>query len=338
MAGFSIVILVVGGAAWADDDDDDRGGEPKKRLWISEVFVDFDEEYLYIYGHHFDNGKGPTVTMGDYPELAVESYLPYEIIAQLPVDCELGDYVLTVSTGEGAKKNDSFDLTVGTRGPVGPAGPQGEKGDQGDPGLQGEPGLPGAPGKDGSDGLNGVNGVSCWDLNGDFVADPNEDFNGDGAWDALDCQGADAGPLSRNFVWTIGTTFSGFFPLSTTYTDWLDMPDLDTNPLTITTSGGPIRFGFQGHLACESVSCIFRLAIHVDGQPCGSQTYNTGFGFIREDNPTASVENVYHVEGICEVTPGVHEVAMKYVMEQNKGGPFVHRLGMGRYQFWVEEL
>jgi hypothetical protein len=43
---------------------------------------------------------------------------------------------------------------------------------------QQQPGAPGAP------------GVNCWDLNGDGVNDPAEDANGDGVWDALDCQGA----------------------------------------------------------------------------------------------------------------------------------------------------
>lgn len=35
----------------------------------------------------------------------------------------------------------------------------------------------------------GSNGINCWDLNGNGVNDPFEDVNGDGAWDALDCQG-----------------------------------------------------------------------------------------------------------------------------------------------------
>lgn len=36
----------------------------------------------------------------------------------------------------------------------------------------------------------GVPGVSCWDLNGDGVGQLEEDTNGDGAFNALDCQGA----------------------------------------------------------------------------------------------------------------------------------------------------
>jgi hypothetical protein len=32
-------------------------------------------------------------------------------------------------------------------------------------------------------------GLACWDLNGNFIGEPSEDVNGDGLWDALDCQG-----------------------------------------------------------------------------------------------------------------------------------------------------
>ncbi len=32
-------------------------------------------------------------------------------------------------------------------------------------------------------------GATCWDLDGDDVADPEEDVNNDGVWDANDCQG-----------------------------------------------------------------------------------------------------------------------------------------------------
>jgi hypothetical protein len=39
----------------------------------------------------------------------------------------------------------------------------------------------------------GAPGLACWDLNGNGQADPEEDVNGDGIWDARDCQGADGG-------------------------------------------------------------------------------------------------------------------------------------------------
>ncbi|MFC1935943.1 hypothetical protein ACFLX9_04240, partial [Chloroflexota bacterium] len=40
-----------------------------------------------------------------------------------------------------------------------------------------------------TEGPEGPAGVDCWDLDGDGVRDPEEDVNGDGAFDALDCQG-----------------------------------------------------------------------------------------------------------------------------------------------------
>lgn len=61
----------------------------------------------------------------------------------------------------------------------------------GEPGAQGEQGAPGVPGEQGPAGEPGADGLSCWDLNGDGVADPAEDINGDGDFNALDCQGAD---------------------------------------------------------------------------------------------------------------------------------------------------
>ena len=49
-----------------------------------------------------------------------------------------------------------------------------------DRGPKGDPGPPGDPGKDGE---------ACWDANGNGEADPDEDVNGDGLVDVMDCQG-----------------------------------------------------------------------------------------------------------------------------------------------------
>ena len=43
----------------------------------------------------------------------------------------------------------------------------------------------------GQDGVDGADGLNCWDLNGNGVADPEEDTNGDSVVSALDCQGED---------------------------------------------------------------------------------------------------------------------------------------------------
>jgi octaheme c-type cytochrome (tetrathionate reductase family) len=52
-------------------------------------------------------------------------------------------------------------------------------------------GCSGDDGKDGTAGTagpSGSDGVSCWDLNENGIADPEEDTNGDGVVDVLDCQ------------------------------------------------------------------------------------------------------------------------------------------------------
>jgi len=53
--------------------------------------------------------------------------------------------------------------------------------------IAGCEGDDGAPGADGVDGVNGVDGLACWDLNGNGQGDPEEDLNGDGVVDVLDC-------------------------------------------------------------------------------------------------------------------------------------------------------
>ena len=64
----------------------------------------------------------------------------------------------------------------GVTGDMGPTGPTGAKGTTGDTGPTG---------------ATGADGTACWDLNGNGVGDSGEDINGDGNYDALDCQGSD---------------------------------------------------------------------------------------------------------------------------------------------------
>ncbi len=55
-------------------------------------------------------------------------------------------------------------------------------------GCDGDDGAAGANGAAGTDGTAGADGISCWDLNQNGVGDlPDEDLNGDGVVDALDC-------------------------------------------------------------------------------------------------------------------------------------------------------
>ena len=67
------------------------------------------------------------------------------------------------------------------------------EGDDGAPGAPGADGADGAPGADGI-GVDGADGISCWDLNENGVGDlPDEDINGDGVVDVLDCSATTAG-------------------------------------------------------------------------------------------------------------------------------------------------
>jgi octaheme c-type cytochrome (tetrathionate reductase family) len=54
-------------------------------------------------------------------------------------------------------------------------------------GCEGDDGAPGA------DGAAGADGVACWDLNGNGVGDPEEDVNGDGVVDVVDCNAIASG-------------------------------------------------------------------------------------------------------------------------------------------------
>lgn len=58
----------------------------------------------------------------------------------------------------------------------------------------------------GNPGPAGTAGLSCWDLDGDRVKDPNEDRNGDGVHDALDCQGA-----GGDSVWSVNTENEAYY-------------------------------------------------------------------------------------------------------------------------------
>jgi hypothetical protein len=55
-------------------------------------------------------------------------------------------------------------------------------------GCEGDDGDNGAAGPAGADGAEGPAGLACWDLNENGIADlPDEDLNGDGVVDVLDC-------------------------------------------------------------------------------------------------------------------------------------------------------
>ena len=57
----------------------------------------------------------------------------------------------------------------------------------------GKDGADGADGTPGAGGNDGVAGLNCWDLNENGIADPEEDLNGDGVVDVLDCNALSGG-------------------------------------------------------------------------------------------------------------------------------------------------
>lgn len=128
-------LLMIGVTVGAQDE------RSRKALVITEVFVGFDPDLVFIYGRNFDQGREPVVFLGDYPDpLLVTTTSDSELIAELPIGLVAGDYLLTVLTGNGARRFDAFSLTVGAVGPQGEPGPQGLPGP---PGPQGDPGSSG---------------------------------------------------------------------------------------------------------------------------------------------------------------------------------------------------
>ena len=101
--GFAV--LAIGQAATAE-----------AQVEITEVFVDVPVlNQITIVGNDFDNGPGLQVTLGNFPPLAIlvpPPPGPNQIIANLPAAILAGDFLLTVRTGGGQNRRDTYDLTI----------------------------------------------------------------------------------------------------------------------------------------------------------------------------------------------------------------------------------
>jgi len=132
------------------------------QLTITDVYVDFEHSEIQISGFNFDNGGYPVVTLAEYGELDVKdppAPNATSIIAMFPVGgLAEGDYALTVSTGVGTPRTDTYDLTVGAVGPAGPTGATGVSGATGPTGAKGATGSTGAKGATGTTGAKGATG------------------------------------------------------------------------------------------------------------------------------------------------------------------------------------
>ncbi|MHC5077181.1 MAG: hypothetical protein ACYTFM_12245, partial [Planctomycetota bacterium] len=190
------VLLLTIGISWQPVLAGKWGGTPSAiDLQIDTILLDNVSCVMTIKGINFDNGDIPVVTMSGIGELVFDSDpTPKELNVIVPgCNDRVGDFLLTVSTGNGATQFDSCSYTLGAVGPkpdhewvgtelrfenpdgswggwadlvgpqgeigpLGPEGPQGLRGPQGFTGPQGEPGLQGAPGPKGEPGLQGEPG------------------------------------------------------------------------------------------------------------------------------------------------------------------------------------
>ena len=138
-------------------------GPPGAHLDVTQVFVDDPDNptSIMIIGVNLDFGSGPlSVTLGEFGALTVTGTPSDTLIeADLPGLISDGDYLLTVSMGNGQSQNDEYDLTIGAVGPQGPQGDKGDTGAQGDQGAQGETGAQGDQGPQGTQGMQGPIGM-----------------------------------------------------------------------------------------------------------------------------------------------------------------------------------
>lgn len=138
---------------------------PGNHLVIKEVEVVVDEvaseTTFVIKGEAFSfvNLSDLVVTLGEFGPLTIQGTpTDVNIVATYPDALTSGDYLLSVSTGNGQSKHDEYDLTIGGAGAVGPRGPQGDPGPAGPQGLQGDPGPAGPQGPQGDPGPVGPQG------------------------------------------------------------------------------------------------------------------------------------------------------------------------------------
>jgi hypothetical protein len=102
----------------------------------------------------------------------------------------------------------------------------------------------GAAGAAGPAGPPGSSGVSCWDLNENGIADPEEDINADGVVDVFDCQP----PPSAEITPGVNTAFDSITEVATSATasgayDPVSGSTYDAATETITLVAGSVPFG-----------------------------------------------------------------------------------------------
>ena len=128
---------------------------------ITYTTIDYSTMILYVHGSDFGTRK-PIVKLGD-TQLAVLSWHPEKIAAQIPSNIVQGSYSLTLfCTFRHHHKmiEASLSVAVGAEGPQGEPGPQGPMGLTGPTGPQGLIGLTGPAGPQGPAGTPGPIGLT----------------------------------------------------------------------------------------------------------------------------------------------------------------------------------
>ena len=127
-------------------------------VFITEVFPNFNDETFEILGGNFALGPNALqVTLGNYGNLVIIFDDANMIVAAFPVDLVNGDFLLTVFSGPGPRKNANHIVTVGA---IGPEGPEGAEGPMGATGADGPMGTTGATGGIGPAGPMGATGAA----------------------------------------------------------------------------------------------------------------------------------------------------------------------------------
>jgi len=106
---FILTIAVSGNLAMAGKWGDTPSGLD---LVIEIVYVDLDNNLIFIYGKHFNNGTLPVVEIGG-TGLFVLDYTNNMIKAGLPSGIEPGNYLLKITTGNSTHQYDIFSVSIG---------------------------------------------------------------------------------------------------------------------------------------------------------------------------------------------------------------------------------
>jgi hypothetical protein len=121
-----LLILMVFPSAFAAA----KGTNPAQ-LKITSVTVGPELTSLTINGANFKKAKGPLVVSLGGDSIQIDNYTDNALTANFPAGLTAGDYLLTVTTGNGATDYDEYNLTIGGTGTPGPQGPPGKDGTNG---------------------------------------------------------------------------------------------------------------------------------------------------------------------------------------------------------------